>query len=75
VPTVTDGRVETLIFSGGAATVIVSAEDRVTLGFSESARVSLKEKFPLAAGVPEMMPVAEDNETPEGRLPEVTLHV
>lgn len=64
-----------LIFKGGAAIAIVSAEDLVALGLAESVRVRLKEKFPLAAGVPEMMPVAEDIDSPEGRVPDVMLQL
>jgi hypothetical protein len=68
-PTDTGGSVETTIFIGGAATEIVKAEDLLRLGLLASVSVRLKEKFPLAAGVPVMIPVEEDSETPEGRLP------
>jgi hypothetical protein len=75
VPTVTEAGVDAAIFRGGATTAIVAVEDLVWLGSLESVRVRLKEKFPVTAGVPEMMPVVGDSETPEGRLPAVTLQV
>ena len=33
------------------------------------------EKVPAAVGVPEMTPVEDDKESPEGILPEVSFHV
>jgi hypothetical protein len=73
VPTVTDASEETLILRAGAATEIVAVEERVVSLASVNDR--LKEKLPLILGVPEMMPVAGDSETPEGRFPAVILQV
>ena len=39
-----------------------------------SATVAVKEKVPLADGVPEIVPVADARASPEGKLPEVIDH-
>src|ERR1035438_3967298 len=53
----------------------VRAEDFFRVGLLESLTVTSKEKFPPTLGVPVMMPVDAASDSPEGRLPEVMLHL
>jgi hypothetical protein len=66
LPTVAGVTAETAILRGGTATAMVTVDDLLWLGLLESARAKLMEKFPLAVGVPERMPVEGARETPEG---------
>jgi hypothetical protein len=65
-PKIAEGSEEATIVKAGAATEMVIAVDFVWFGFSASFRVTLKEKFPDALGVPEITPVVAAKVSPEG---------
>jgi hypothetical protein len=75
LPWAAGGSVEATIAKGGAATEIVIAVDFFSLGLLVSLRVTLKEKFPTAEGVPEITPVDVARASPEGSEPDVTFQV
>jgi len=71
----TKGGAETTTRAGAAAIEIVIADDFVWRGFPSSLRVMPKEKFPLAVGVPEIMPLDGTRDSPPGNAPDATFHV
>jgi hypothetical protein len=56
-------------------TVILIADDVVCIGLLLSLTVTVKVNFPLAVGVPEIIPLLPASFSPVGKLPEVMDHV
>ena len=72
--TVPAARLDVVMLSWVAATTIENAADLLCTGFPLSVTLAVKEKVPVAFGVPEITPVGA-NVSPVGRLPDTTFQV
>jgi len=74
-PAVTTGSDEARISSGAGVTEIVIGVDATWAGLQLSLTDTVKVEVPLTVGVPVMAPVADWRVSPEGRAPDVTVHL
>ena len=72
MPLTPEARIEFVMVSPAADTVMLRAADLVCAGLLLSVTETVKLEVPEAVGVPEMTPVEGASVTPAGRLPAVT---
>jgi hypothetical protein len=67
---VPEDRLDVVIARGADATAIERLTDLTWAGLPASATLAVKLNVPAAVGVPEIRPVLEARESPEGRAPD-----